>query len=107
MVLRSRVSRGTARESGCTGDPRFEADLVGREEDKRVMTVIQENLADAGIDVTLEIETGSTYWDKMCHYRPMLNISGGASEFDPRTEWYRQPGTSDEKSGRGTHQKNL
>ncbi|TKX84129.1 ABC transporter substrate-binding protein, partial [Halorubrum sp. SS5] len=42
-------------EAGYTGEPRFSGSILGTPTDERVMTVLQQQLSNVGIDATLDV----------------------------------------------------
>lgn len=93
-------------EAGYTGDPRFTIRLLGSPTDERVMTVVQQQLADIGIEVELDIQQESSFWDSMYRYEHELQMYGGGGDIDPWMSWWKQLKTPAE-DGSGVWQKSL
>ena len=94
-------------EAGYTGDPRFSFKLLGMPEYKRWMTVIQQQLSDVGIDVELDIQQPSSYWDTIYRYDHMVTTYGGSTDIDPYMFWWKQLGTPDAETSLGVWQKSM
>jgi peptide/nickel transport system substrate-binding protein len=94
-------------EAGYTGDPRFTTRILGTPTDERVMTVIQQQLADVGIDVELNVQQESSYWDNIYLYNHMMAMYGGGGDIDPWMSWWKQLRTPMEEGSSGAWQKNV
>lgn len=86
-----------------TGDPRFQAELVSLPIYERMATVIQEQLGNVGIDVTVSLLEPSIYWgsDGIRGYNTLFGIARGSSDIDPWMSHWRQFGHTNEISGKG------
>lgn len=94
-------------EAGYTGDPRISAEIVALEEDRRELTVIQQQLSEVGIELELNIQQASSYWPATYEYENMMVAYGGASDIDPWMSFYKQLGSFDADLGRGVWQRGL
>lgn len=94
-------------EAGYTGDPRFSFKLLALPEYKRWVTVIQQQLAQVGIEVELDIQQPSSYWDEIYRYNHMVTTYGGSTDIDPYMTWWKQLGTPDPKTSLGVWQKSM
>jgi peptide/nickel transport system substrate-binding protein len=94
-------------EAGYTGEPRFSFKLLGMPEYKRWMTVIQQQLAEVGIDMELDIQQPSSYWDQIYRYEHMVTTYGGSTDIDPYMTWWKQLGTPDPETSLGVWQKSM
>ena len=94
-------------EAGYTGDPRFSTRILGTPTDERVMTVLQQQLSDVGIDVELNVQQESSYWDNIYLYNHMMAMYGGGGDIDPWMSWWKQLRTPMEQGSSGAWQKNL
>lgn len=94
-------------EAGYTGDPRFSFKLLGMPEYKRWMTVIQQQLSQVGIEMELDIQQPSSYWDEIYRYNHMITTYGGSTDIDPYMTWWKQLGTPDEETSLGVWQKSM
>lgn len=93
-------------EAGYTGEPRFTGRILGTPADKRVMTVLQQQLSQVGIDIELDVQQESSFWDNIYRYNHMFQIYGGGGDIDPWMQWWKQLKTPAE-DGSGAWQKNL
>ncbi|MFB6301076.1 MAG: ABC transporter substrate-binding protein, partial [Halobacteriales archaeon] len=74
----------------------FSATLLGDSaEDKRTTTVLQQQFSEIGVDVEVDLQQPSAYWDKIYRYDTMLSMYGGAADIDPWMSHWRQHGTPD------------
>lgn len=94
-------------EAGYTGDPRFSARVLGTPADKRVMTVLQQQLSDVGIELELDIQQESSFWDNIYRFNHMFAMYGGGGDIDPWMSWWKQLKTPEEDNSSGAWQKNL
>lgn len=94
-------------EAGYTGEPRFSFKLLGMPEYKRWMTVIQQQLAEVGIEMELDIQQPSSYWDQIYRYEHMVTTYGGSTDIDPYMTWWKQLGTPDPETSLGVWQKSM
>ncbi|WP_266083216.1 ABC transporter substrate-binding protein [Haladaptatus caseinilyticus] len=94
-------------EAGYTGNPRFSFKLLGMPEYKRWMTIIQQQLSDVGINVELDIQQPSSYWDSIYRYDHMVTTYGGSTDIDPYMTWWKQLGTPDPETSLGVWQKSM
>lgn len=94
-------------EAGYTGDPRFSSEIVALEEDRRELTVIQQQLSEIGVELELNIQQASSYWPATYEYENMMVAYGGASDIDPWMSFYKQLGSYDADLGRGVWQRSL
>jgi len=94
-------------EAGYTGEPRFSARILGTPADKRVMTVVQEQLGEVGIDLELDVQQESSFWDNIYRYNHMFQVYGGGGDIDPWMSWWKQLKTPKEGDSSGAWQKNL
>lgn len=81
----------------------FEAELVSLPIYERMATVIQENLSQVGIDITIDFREPSIYWgsDGIRGYDTLFGIARGSSDIDPWMSYWRQLGSNHEISGKG------
>ena len=94
-------------EAGYTGDPRFSGRILGTPTDERVMTVLQQQLGQVGIEVELDIQQESSFWDNIYRYNHMFQIYGGGGDIDPWMSWWKQLRTPMAEGSSGAWQKNL
>lgn len=94
-------------EADYTGETRFSGRILGTPTDERVMTVLQQQLANVGIKAELDIQQESSYWDNIYMYNHMFQIYGGGGDIDPWMSWWKQLRTPEEKGSSGAWQKNL
>ncbi|MXR40514.1 hypothetical protein GRX01_04015 [Halobaculum sp. WSA2] len=94
-------------EAGYTGEPRFSGRILGTPTDERVMTVLQEQLSNVGIEAELDVQQESSYWDNIYLYNHMFAMYGGGGDIDPWMSWWKQLGTPTEEGSLGAWQKNL
>lgn len=93
-------------DAGYTGEPRFTVRLLGTPAGKRAMTVIQQQLAEVGIEVELDVQQESSFWDSIYRYEHELQMYGGGGDIDPWMSWWKQLKTPSE-DGSGVWQKSL
>lgn len=94
-------------EAGYTGDPRFKTRILGTPTDERMMTVVQQQLADVGVEVELDVQQESSYWDNIYLFNHMLAVYGGGGDIDPWMSWWKQLRTPMKEGSSGDWQKNL
>ncbi|GAA0521873.1 peptide/nickel transport system substrate-binding protein [Halorubrum aquaticum] len=94
-------------EAGYTGDPRFEATILALPEDQRELTVVQEQLSEIGIEIELDIQQQSSYWDNTYRYEQLLTAYGGAADVDPWMSDFKQFGYPNEETTEGAWQRGL
>jgi peptide/nickel transport system substrate-binding protein len=94
-------------EAGYTGDPRMTLSLLGTPGDERRMTVIQEMLSQVGIEVELNIQPSSAYWDNLYQYSNELVMYDGYVDIDPWMSLWKQLKTPVESGSAGKWQANL
>ncbi|MFB6126595.1 MAG: ABC transporter substrate-binding protein [Halolamina sp.] len=94
-------------EAGYTGETRFSGRILGTPTDKRVMTVLQQQLSRVGIDAELDIQQESSFWDNIYRYNHMFQIYGGGGDIDPWMSWWKQLRTPEQDGSSGAWQKNL
>lgn len=99
-------ARQLLEDAGYTGDPRFTVRLLGTPTDERVMTVVQQQLAEIGVEVELDIQQESAFWDSIYRYEHELQMYGGGGDIDPWMSWWKQLKTPAE-DGSGVWQKSL
>lgn len=74
----------------------FSATLLGDSaEDKRTTTILQQQFNEVGVDVEINLQQPSAYWDQIYRYDTMLSMYGGAADIDPWMSHWRQLGTPD------------
>jgi peptide/nickel transport system substrate-binding protein len=94
-------------EAGYTGETRFSGRILGTPTDERVMTVLQQQLANVGIDAELAVQQESSYWDNVYLYNHMFVMYGGGGDIDPWMSWWKQLRTPMKEGSSGAWQKNL
>ncbi|WP_373189764.1 ABC transporter substrate-binding protein [Halolamina sp.] len=94
-------------EAGYTGDPRFSFSLLATPEQKRWVTVIQQQLANVGIQANLDLQQPSSYWDQIYRYNHMVTTYSGSTDIDPYMSWWKQLGTPDAETSLGVWQKSM
>ena len=94
-------------EAGYTGDPRFSFSLLATPEQKRWVTVIQQQLANVGIECGLDVQQPSSYWDQIYRYNHMVTTYSGSTDIDPYMSWWKQLGTPDKETSMGVWQKSM
>lgn len=94
-------------EAGYTGDPRFSFSLLATTEQKRWVTVIQQQLARVGIEMELDMQQPSSYWDQIYRYNHMVTTYSGSTDIDPYMSWWKQLGTPDSETSLGVWQKSM
>lgn len=99
-------ARSLLDEAGYTGDPRMSLSLMGAPTDERRMTVVQQMLSDVGIEVELNIQQESAFWDTLYRYENELVMYDGYVDIDPWMSVWKQLKTPEEGSA-GDWQANL
>jgi peptide/nickel transport system substrate-binding protein len=94
-------------EAGYTGEPRMSLSLLGAPSDERRMTVVQEMLSQVGIEVELNIQQESAYWDNLYRYENELVMYDGYVDIDPWMSLWKQLKTPVESGSAGAWQANL
>ncbi len=94
-------------EAGYTGDPRFSFELLTTPEQKRWATVIQQQLANVGIEMGLDVQQPSSYWDQIYRYNHLVTTYSGSTDIDPYMSWWKQLGTPDAETSLGVWQKSM
>ncbi|WP_049937388.1 ABC transporter substrate-binding protein [Haloplanus natans] len=94
-------------EAGYTGDPRMSLSLLGTPNDERRMTVVQEMLSQVGIEVQLNVQQSSAYWDNLYQYENELVMYDGYVDIDPWMSLWKQLKTPVENGSAGKWQANL
>jgi len=94
-------------EAGYTGEPRMSLSLLGTPSDERRMTVVQEMLAQIGIEVELNVQQSSAYWDNLYRYENELVMYDGYVDIDPWMSLWKQLKTPVESGSAGAWQANL
>lgn len=94
-------------EAGYTGDPRMSLSLLGTPTDERRMTVVQEMLSQVGIEVELNVQQESAYWDNLYRYENELVMYDGYVDIDPWMSLWKQLKTPVESGSAGAWQANL
>jgi peptide/nickel transport system substrate-binding protein len=94
-------------EAGYTGDPRMTLTLLGVPGDERRMTVVQEMLSQVGIEVELNVQQSSAYWDNLYSYENALVMYDGYVDIDPWMTMWKQLKTPTEEGSAGAWQANL
>lgn len=94
-------------EAGYTGDPRLEFSILALPEDERELTVVQQQLSEVGIEMELDIQQASSYWDNTYRYQQGLVAYGGAADVDPWMSDFKQLGMPDQETGEGAWQRSL
>ena len=94
-------------EAGYTGEPRLEATVLALTEDQRELTVIQEQLSEIGVEIEIDIQQQSSYWDNTYRYEQLLCAYGGAADVDPWMSDFKQFGYPNEETTEGAWQRSL
>ncbi|ERG96158.1 ABC transporter substrate-binding protein [Haloquadratum walsbyi] len=94
-------------EAGYTGEPRMSLSLLGTPGDERRMTVVQSMLSEVGIEVELNIQPSSAYWDNLYQYSNELVMYDGYVDIDPWMSLWKQLKTPVESGSAGKWQANL
>ncbi|MFD1632149.1 ABC transporter substrate-binding protein [Haloplanus ruber] len=94
-------------EAGYTGEPRMSLSLLGAPSDERRMTVVQEMLSQVGIEVELNVQQESAYWDNLYRYENELVMYDGYVDIDPWMSLWKQLKTPVESGSAGAWQANL
>lgn len=94
-------------DAGYTGDPRMSLSLLGTPGDERRMTVVQEMLSRVGIEVQLNVQQSSAYWDNLYQYENELVMYDGYVDIDPWMSLWKQLKTPVESGSAGKWQANL
>lgn len=94
-------------EAGYTGDPRMTLSLLGAPTDERRMTVVQEMLGQVGIEVELNVQQESAYWDNLYRYENELVMYDGYVDIDPWMSLWKQLKTPEPEGSAGAWQANL
>ena len=100
-------ARSLLDDAGYTGDPRMTLELLGTPGDERRMTVVQEMLSGVGIEVELNIQQSSAYWDNLYRYEHELVMYDGFVDIDPWMSLWKQLKTPEETGSSGQWQANL
>jgi peptide/nickel transport system substrate-binding protein len=93
-------------EAGYTGDPRVSFSILAPTDREREMTVIQQQLAEVGIDAELDIRPEADYWGAIYSFNNEVSAYSGGAFFTNDESWRRQLHTPTEE-GDGTYQKGL
>lgn len=93
-------------DAGYTADPRLSLSLLAPTDREREMTVIQQQLAEVGIDVELDIRPEADYWAAIYSFNNMVSAYSGGAFFTNDESWRRQLHTPTQE-GDGTYQKGL
>jgi peptide/nickel transport system substrate-binding protein len=101
------AARSLLDEAGYTGDPRMTLTLLGVPGDERRMTVVQEMLSQVGIEVELNVQQSSAYWDNLYSYENALVMYDGYVDIDPWMTMWKQLKTPTENGSAGAWQANL
>jgi len=94
-------------DAGYTGEPRMSLSLLGTPSDERRMTVVQEMLSQVGIEVELNVQQESAYWDNLYRYENELVMYDGYVDIDPWMSLWKQLKTPVESGSAGAWQANL
>lgn len=94
-------------EAGYTGNPRLEFDVLALPENQRELTVIQEQWRDIGVEMELDIQQQSSYWDQTYRYEHMVIRYGGGADVDPWMSHFKQFGPPDPETSMGEWQRSL
>ena len=94
-------------EAGYTGEPRMSLSLLGTPSDERRMTVVQQMLSEVGIEVELNVQQSSAYWDNLYRYENELVMYDGYVDIDPWMSLWKQLKTPVESGSAGAWQANL
>ncbi|GAB6862170.1 ABC transporter substrate-binding protein [Haloplanus litoreus] len=94
-------------EAGYTGEPRMSLSLLGTPSDERRMTVVQQMLSEVGIEVELNVQQESAYWDNLYRYENELVMYDGFVDIDPWMTLWKQLKTPVESGSAGAWQANL
>ena len=94
-------------DAGYTGEPRMSLSLLWTPGDERRMTVIQSMLSEVGIEVELNIQPSSAYWDNLYQYSNELVMYDGYVDIDPWMSLWKQLKTPVESGSAGKWQANL
>ena len=94
-------------EAGYTGDPRLEFDVLALPEDQRELTVVQQQWRDIGVEIELDIQQQSSYWDQTYRYEHTAIRYGGGADIDPWMSHFKQFGSPDPETSRGSWQRSL
>ena len=95
-------------DAGYTGEPRFEAEALTRPgNDERVLTVIQQQFSDIGVEIEIDVQQPAGYWDSFYNYEYMLAMTSSATMIDPWMAWFRQLTTPTGEGNMGVWQKGL
>lgn len=100
-------ARSLLDEAGYTGSPRFSGRILGTPTDERLMTVVQQQLSNVGIEVSLDVQQESSFWTSIYQYEHMFQVYGGGGDIDPWMSWWKQLKTPVQEGTSGTWQKNL
>ena len=94
-------------EAGYTGEPRISGEMLGRPEDERTLTVLEQQLEEIGVEITPDIRQPSGFWDSIYNFEHLFAITDAVTNIDPWMAWYRQLGTPDGTGTSGHWQKGL
>jgi peptide/nickel transport system substrate-binding protein len=94
-------------EAGYTGDPRLEFTVLALPEDERELTVVQQQWSEIGVEIELDIQQQSSYWDNTYRYQQAITAYGGAADVDPWMSDFKQLGVPDQETGEGAWQRPL
>jgi peptide/nickel transport system substrate-binding protein len=83
--------------------------LAGRPKEERVMTIIQQQLSNVGVEVELNIIQPSVYWsgEGVRSFKDMLGMVVGIGDVDPYMSHWRQFGTPGKMPNMGSAQFSL
>lgn len=90
-------------EAGYTGSPRFQAEMVSLPIYERAATVIQQQLSNVGIDVTINLLEPSVYWgsEGVRGFDTLFGLVRGSGDVDPWMSHWRQFGEPHAVSDKG------
>ncbi|GGN24452.1 glutathione ABC transporter substrate-binding protein GsiB [Halarchaeum nitratireducens] len=101
------AARSLLDDAGYTGDPRMSLSLLGVPTDERRMTVIQQMLSQVGIEVELNVQQESAFWDTLYRYENELVMYDGYVDIDPWMTLWKQLKTPVKEGSAGAWQANL
>lgn len=95
-------------EAGYTGDPRMQVEILAdAAEDQRQTTILEQQFADVGIELEINLQQPSSYWDDSYRYDQEIVFYGGAADIDPWMTHWRQFGEYRPDIGMGQWSRNL
>ena len=103
------MARELVQKSSYTPDQSSPVELLvhGQKNTRRLGELVSQQLSEVGIEMTLDIQQASSYWDNTYRYEQSLVAYGGAADVDPWMSDFKQLGMPDQETGEGAWQRSL